>query len=99
MNEHNLITEDNEKVVVFFKSLDRMLDGIESMVENYRPMLNGERYMTDAEAAERLKLSRRVLQDYRNEGRIPYCKLGGKILYRESDVQRMLDEGYHEALK
>lgn len=99
MNENNLITKDNEQVVAFFKSLDRMLDGIENLTQNYRPMLNGERYLTDAEVAEKLKLSRRVLQDYRNEGRIPYCKLGGKILYRESDVQRMLDDGYRESFR
>ena len=99
MNENNLITKDNEQVVAFFKSLDRMLDGIENLTRNYRPMLNGERYLTDAEVAEKLKLSRRVLQDYRNEGRIPYCKLGGKILYRESDVQRMLDDGYQNTFR
>ncbi len=99
MNENNLITKDNEQIVAFFKSLDRMLDGIENLTQNYRPMLNSERYLTDAEVAEKLKLSRRVLQDYRNEGRIPYCKLGGKILYRESDVQRMLDDGYRESFR
>ena len=99
MNENNLITKDNEQVVAFFKSLDRMLDGIENLTRNYRPMLNGERYLTDAEVAEKLKLSRRVLQDYRNEGRIPYCKLGGKILYRESDIQQMLDNGYRDAFR
>lgn len=99
MNENNLITKDNEQVVAFFKSLDRMLDGIENLTRNYRPMLNGERYLTDAEVAEKLKLSRRVLQDYRNEGRIPYCKLGGKILYRESDIQQMLDNGYRNAFR
>lgn len=99
MNENNLVTKDNEQVVAFFKSLDHMLDGIENLTRNYRPMLNGERYLTDAEVAEKLKLSRRVLQDYRNEGRIPYCKLGGKILYRESDIQRMLDDGYREAFR
>lgn len=99
MNENNLITKDNEQVVAFFKSLDRMLDDIENLTRNYRPMLNGERYLTDAEVAKKLKLSRRVLQDYRNEGRVPYCKLGGKILYRESDIQQMLDDGYREAFR
>lgn len=99
MNETDLITKDNERVIAFFESLDRMLDGIENMAKNYRPMLNGERYLTDKEVAQRLKLSRRLLQDYRDEGKIPYCKLGGKILYRESDIQRMLDEGYREAFK
>jgi len=70
-----------------------MLDGIENMTKNYRPTLGGERFLTDKEVSEKLKLSRRVLQDYRNEGRVPYCKLGGKILYRESDIQKLLDEG------
>ena len=99
MNENNLITKDNEQVVAFFRSLDRMLDDIENLTRNCRTMLNGERYLTDAEVAKKLKLSRRVLQDYRNEGRVPYCKLGGKILYRESDIQQMLDDGYREAFR
>lgn len=97
MDNNNLITHSDERIVLFFKSLEDMLDSLENLTENYRPMLKGERYLTDKEVSERLKLSRRVLQNYRDEGRLPYCKLGGKILYRESDIQRMLDEGYREA--
>lgn len=97
MDNDNLITHSDERIVLFFKSLENMLDSLENLTENYRPMLKGERYLTDKEVSERLKLSRRVLQNYRDEGRLPYCKLGGKILYRESDIQRMLDEGYREA--
>lgn len=99
MNENDLITKDSEQVVSFFRSLERMLDGIENLTKNYRPTLCGERYLTDKEVSERLKLSRRVLQDYRNEGKIPYCKLGGKILYRESDIQRMLEQGYRDKFR
>ena len=40
-----------------------------------------------------------TLQDYRNEGRISYYQLGGKILYRESDIEKMLQENYREAYK
>jgi predicted site-specific integrase-resolvase len=46
-----------------------------------------------------LKVSRRSLQDYRNEGRIPYIQLGGKILYRESDIEQVLKNGYREAYR
>ena len=99
MNENDLITKDHQWVASFFCSLERMLDGIENVTNNYRPTLGGERFLTDKEVSERLKLSRRVLQDYRNEGRVPYCKLGGKILYRESDIQKLLDEGYRDAWK
>lgn len=65
--------------------------------EEYRPVLGGEHFLTDKEVAERLKISRRTLQEYRNEGRIAYIQLGGKIIYKESDIERLLKAGYHEA--
>ena len=66
---------------------------------NSRPMLGGERFMTDKELCARLQLSRRTLQDYRNNGVIPYIQLGGKILYRESDIQKILMANYREAYR
>ena len=33
-----------------------------------------------------------------DQGRIPYIQLGGKILYRQSDIERLLEENYHPAL-
>jgi excisionase family DNA binding protein len=99
MYDNELITMKTERIVSFFKSIDRMLDGIEGMVRNCKPTLGGERYLTDKEVSARLKVSRRTLQDYRNEGRIPYYQLGGKVLYKESDIQRVLDNGYRDAFK
>lgn len=61
-------------------TLDRLLDGIENFVANNRPTLGGERFLTDREVSARLKVSRRTLQDYRNNGIISYYQLGGKIL-------------------
>lgn len=97
MNE--LVTKNNEWIVHFMNSLDRILDGVEQMTANYRPALGGERFFTDKEVSARLKVSRRTLQDYRNEGRIPFIQLGGKILYRESDIERMLLDGYRNAYR
>ncbi len=97
--DNELITKDNEQVSTFLKALDRMLENIEATLDNYRPMLYGERYLSDKELSERLHISRRALQNYRNEGRVPYYQLGGKILYRESDIQRVLDDGYREAYR
>ncbi|MCD7930170.1 MAG: helix-turn-helix domain-containing protein [Tannerellaceae bacterium] len=99
MIEDSLITRDNKRISSFLKSLDQMLDDIENLTKNYRPVLGGERYLTDKEVANILKISRRSLQNYRNERRIPYCMLGGKILYRESDIQRLLDEGLKNVYK
>ena len=92
-----MITKDAERVKTFFESLDRMLDGIEELSKAYRPMLNGERFLTDEEVSVRLKIGRRTLQDYRSNGKIPYILLGGKVLYRESDIQKLLDDNYLKA--
>jgi hypothetical protein len=92
---NQLITlENSERIKSFFLSLERLSLSLEHLFANRKPVLNGECYYTDEELSEKLKLSRRSLQDYRNEGRIPYIKLGGKILYRSSDIEKMLEEGY-----
>ena len=94
-----LRTDSREWVHRIMGSLDRMLVGIENLAVENRPVLGGERYLPDKEVSAQLKLSRRTLQDYRNEGRISYYQLGGKILYRESDIEKMLQENYREAYK
>lgn len=42
---------------------------------------------------------RRSLQDYRNNGILPYTRIGGRILYRASDIERTLMHGYMEAYR
>ena len=93
MNE--LMTRESGQMAALF----RMLDHIELLAENYRPVLGGERYLTDREVAKLLKTCRRTLQEYRDAGRMSYIQLGGKILYRESDIERLLMEGYREAFR
>ena len=97
MNE--LINKGNKWITHFMGSLDRLLDNVEHLTANHRPTLNGEVFLTDKEVSARLKVSRRTLQDYRNEGRIAYIQLGGKILYRESDIERMLADNYRSAYR
>ncbi|KXB37653.1 hypothetical protein HMPREF1869_00239, partial [Bacteroidales bacterium KA00251] len=46
-------------------------------------------------SSERLFLSPRTLQDYRDKGIIPYTQIAGKILYKLSDIDRLLQENYH----
>ena len=59
--------------------------------------MNGDRYLTDKEVAEALKISRRTLQEMRNKRTLPFILLGGKALYREYDIQRLLEENYRKA--
>jgi len=39
------------------------------------------------------------LQEYRNNGILPYYQLGGKILYKESDVEKLLEDNYCKAFQ
>ena len=95
MNE--LIMPHNAGVKRVLESMKEVLALYKNVTGNYRPLLDGERYMTDREVAEILKVSRRTLQEYRNDGVLPYISLGGKVLYRESDLERVLESCYHPA--
>lgn len=78
-------------------SLEESHRRISHFMREYRPPLNGDRYLTDKEVAEALKVSRRTLQKMRNNRTLPFILLGGKALYREYDIQRLLEENYRKA--
>lgn len=93
------IMTNDEWAVGFMEQLDSMLDGIESMNEKSKASFGNERFMTDKEVPAWLKVSRRTLQDYRNNGMVSYYQLGGKILYKESDIEKLVMGGYRNACR
>lgn len=74
--------------------LDRIAKDAATIANENQPLLGGEHYLTDRELSQRLKISRCTLQDYRNNCILPYRQLGGKILYRESDIERVSQSCY-----
>ena len=38
-----------------------------------------------------LKITKRTLIEYRMNGKLPYYKIGGKILYKEQDIIDILE--------
>lgn len=61
----DLITKDSNTTQVLFSSLDQVLENVEYMITNYRPVLGGEHYLTGEEVCQKLCISKRTLQDYR----------------------------------
>ena len=98
MNEH-VLTTDDERIACALSALRKGEKEASLRAQNSRPPLNGERYMTDKEVAERLKVSRRTLQEYRNDRKIPFILFGGKVLYRETDIERLLEENYKKVIR
>ena len=102
---NRLVTKDTPEVQTFFdngenvspEELENLLNLISRSFENYTPMLDNERFITDAELSQMIKLSKRTLQEYRSTGKLAYYQLGGKILYKESDIKKLLESNRIEA--
>ena len=91
--------KDHEWVKAFHSNFDRLLALLEKLLEKRQPPAYGDELLTDKEVAYLLKVSRRTLQDYRNNGILPYTQVGGKILYRASDIEKTLMKEYKEAYR
>ena len=94
-----LINKDTPQVKEFISSLDSMLSGIESIVKHYKPHLNGERFLSNNEVSKKLNVSLRTLQEWRDTGLIPFIQIKGKIIYRQSDIDKLLQRYYFESWK
>ena len=91
--------KDHEWVKTFHLNFDMLLVLLEKLLEKRQPSAYGDELLTDKEVAYLLKVSRRTLQDYRNNGILPYIRVDGKILYRASDIEKTLMKGYKEAYR
>jgi len=56
--------------------------------------LKGEKYLTNSEVCKFLHISQRTLQEYRDSRKISYIQISGKILYKESDILKLLERHY-----
>ena len=95
MEENEIITQQAPQMQMFSQLMEGTLKKLERYCATARPMLSGEVYLTGDEVCSLLRLSPRTVQDYRDSGTIAYCKIGGKILYRQSDIQAMLERHYN----
>lgn len=94
-----LINKDTLQVQEFISSLDSMLDDIESIVKHYKSHLNGECFLSNNEVSKKLSVSLRTLQEWRDTGLIPFIQIKGKIIYRQSDIDKLLQKHYFESWK
>ena len=100
MNENNdVFTLEDEPLATVMQNMRKGSKWLSAFFESYRPPLDGERYLTDREVAELLRVSRRTLQEYRNNRVLPFILLGGKVLYPESGLRELLEANYRKPLE
>ena len=87
---------DADEMLVVLSALDKVNRRIKEVAQTHKPLFGDEHFLTGKEVCERLYISPRTLQDYRDKGIIPYTQFAGKILYKESEIERILKNNYRE---
>lgn len=87
-----LLDRRSAEITQFFTALDEMLDSVSQALKNRTPHLNGEKFLTNKDVCQMLHVSLRTLQDWRDNGIIPFIQIKGKILYMESEILKILKQ-------
>jgi len=90
----DLFTNDNEEIIAHKEMITQLRNRIESILKNYRPVMNGEIYLSGEDVCKLLHISKRTLQQYRDDNILPYIQIGGKIIYKETDIMTILEQNY-----
>ena len=89
----NMETDEMQLVVSALRGVGKR---IVEVAQTHKPLFGGEHFLTGKEVCEKLYISPRTLQDYRDRKIIPYTQFAGKILYKESEIERILKNNYRE---
>jgi hypothetical protein len=60
---------------------------------------SGNEFVDNVDFIKLMNISKRTAQAWRDEGKISFSQVGGKIYYKMSDVQVMLNNNYNPAYK
>ena len=85
---------DAEEIAYYKKMLAELRKQIGLILENFRPVMNGEIYLSGEEVCRLLHISKRTLQQYRDDKILPYVQIGGKIIFKQSDILKILEQNY-----
>jgi DNA binding domain, excisionase family len=89
-----ILDKKSTEVTSLFTVLDELLDTIQQAIKNRTPHLKGEKFLTNRDVCKMLHVSSRTLQDWRDTGKIPFIQIKGKILYKESEVLKWLEQNH-----
>ena len=89
----NMEADDMQVVLSAISGVNKR---IKEVAQTHKPLFGGEHFLTGKEVCDQLYISPRTLQDYRDKRIIPYTQFAGKILYKVSDLERMLKNSYRE---
>jgi Helix-turn-helix domain len=98
MLDDEKIIESLKEVCQNHKELNKRLDNLIGGLSKTRKM-PADPFFSNEEFMELMSISVRTAQLWRDEGLIGYSKLSGKIYYKMSDIQKLLNDSYHKSIK
>ena len=95
----DIITRDSSEFKELRRNIVRAIQAVDILIDTHRPSIGKEVYLTSEEVCSLFGLSKRSLQNYRDNCQIPYTSIGGKILYPQSAIYKLLESRYVRALR
>ncbi|QHC86144.1 DNA-binding protein [Empedobacter brevis] len=90
----DILLNEAEEIIFHQEMISQLRNRIEEILKNYRPVMNGEIYLSGEDLCRLLHISKRTLQQYRDDNILPFIQIGGKIIYKESDILKALEKNY-----
>jgi hypothetical protein len=90
----DLLTKESAEFKELVGQLRTALKSVMAVRERHKPTIADERYLKANEVMAYLHISPRTLQNLRDNRQIPFVTLGGKILYPERELQKVLLDNY-----
>lgn len=96
---------DDETIIESLKDIRHKYEELLKRLDNLMQALNENRKLPDDpffsndEFMNLMNISIRTAQLWRDQGLIGFSQINGKIYYRLSDIQKLLDDNYHKSIK
>ena len=90
-------------ITITTDAYEQLIDKIEAIAANLNRK-SKENPLTDTwldiqEVCQLLKISKRTLQTYRDNGTLPFSQVGGKIYFKATNIEHHLENHYKPSFK
>lgn len=99
MDMHDILNNRSSEILELFYNIEKINENIDNYVNTHKQLLSDDPFLGNKEVCKLLQISPRTLQDYRDKRLIAFYKMEGKILYKMSDILKMLENNYYDAWK
>lgn len=88
-------------VILSQEQFDQIINSIDDLKSEIKgnTKSNADDFVDNADFIQLMKISKRTSQAWRDEGKIAFSQVGGKIYYKMSDVNELLSTNYNPTFK